>query len=488
MRLSLAALAALPPKVARPRYDVAAATRGIVHIGVGNFHRAHQAIYVDDALAAGESGWAITGVSLRSAATRDVLTPQDGLYSVIERDGTAARARVIGALREVLVAPERPRAVIDRIADPSTRIVTITVTEKGYCHDPSTRGLALEHPDVVHDLANRDHPRGLLGLLAAGLAARQARGHAGLTVLSCDNLAGNGALLAGVVHQFAQTAGYARALSAWIGDHVSFPNAMVDRIVPHTTQAARDLAREALGVDDAWPIAIEPFTQWVIEDRFALGRPEWERSGVQFVSDVAPYETMKLSLLNAAHSCIAYLGYPAGLTTVDAAIAAPAIRRFVIELWRTEIAPTLDATLQHAISAYCEQLLARFANSALAHQTRQIAMDGSQKIPMRILPALRARIAAGQSYPLLALAIAAWIRYLTGRTERGEPYTIDDPQAAALAVAIDAGGADPGHIVRNILTIESIFGRDLAHHSGVRATVSDWLRRLLERGSLGTLA
>lgn len=487
-QLSLATLDALPPEVRRPRYDLTVTTRGIVHIGVGNFHRAHQAVYTDDALAAGEHDWSITGVSLRSSATRDALTPQDCLYTVIEREGTTTRARVVGALREVLLAPESSRAVIERIADARTRIVTITVTEKGYGHDSATGALNTRHPDIAHDLTEPARPRSLVGLLLAGLDERRARGHGGLTVLSCDNLSHNGRLLARLVGQFAEATGRAGSLRGWITDQVRFPNGMVDRIVPETSTEVRDLAQQLLGMADAWPVATEPFTQWVIEDQFAAGRPQWERSGVQLVSDVAPYEAMKLQLLNAAHSCMAYLGYPAGFKTIPVASAQPAIRQFIVELWRTEIVPTLPASLQSAIPDYCAQLFNRFSNVALGHQTRQIAMDGSQKLPMRLLPPLRAHLHAGRPYPLIALGLAAWIRYLAGRTESAERYSIDDPLADALTAAINAADADPQRMVAAVFAIESIFGADLARNKAVHDAVSQWLRRLLERGTIGTLS
>ncbi len=482
--LCLRSLGALRPGVATPGYDPAKLQCGIVHLGIGNFHRAHQAAYTDAAIAAGDPRWGIVGVSLRSGAVRDALAPQDGLYTLIERSGSGDRARVIGSVRELLVAPESARAVLERIADPATRIVSLTVTEKGYCRGAGA-GLDLRAPEIVHDLAEPARPVSAIGMLYAGASLRAQRGLPGFTVLSCDNLPGNGRILRGLLGQFAQELARASPMRAWIDQELAFPDSMVDRIVPHTSDDHRRLAHELVGLDDAWPVVTEPFTQWVVEDRFVAGRPDWAAQGVQFVDDVSSWEAMKLRLLNAAHSTLAYLGVPAGLETVERAVAEPALRGFVEALWSAEVAPTLPAQVQSKVEPYCARLLERFANPALGHRTRQIAMDGSQKLPLRLLPTLRSRIAAGQPIARIALAIAAWMRYLEGVTESGERYAIDDPLAPRLGAVLRVAGPDAQAIVAGLLGIEEIFGDDLRGNPEVRAAIATRLETLRRAGSIG---
>lgn len=478
--LTLDSLTGLAAQIA-PAYDPATATVGVVHLGVGNFFRAHQAVYLDEALAAGETGWGICGVSLRNADTRDALAPQDGLYTVVARDAAATKGRIIGALRELLVAPESPEAVIGRLADPATRWVTLTITEKGYGHRGG-RELDPTHPEIAHDLANPGRPRSAVGLLHRAAAQRRDRGLSGLTVLSCDNLSGNGRLLQRLLTDFDRASG--GGLAGWIDDHLAFPDTMVDRIVPRTTEEDRRLAIQVTGRDDRWPIVTEPFRQWVIENRFHGPRPELERSGVQIVDDVEPWERMKLRLLNAAHSTIAWLGMPAGLATVDAAVAHPTIHRLVDRLWRDEVIPTLPPDIAAAAPDYCRALMARFANPGLAHRTAQIAMDGSQKLPLRILPSLRARRHARLPAPALTLAVAAWIRYLGGNDEAGESFRPDDPLAEQLMPL--AAQADPARAARDILAVSAVFG-DSSADAGLVDAVAQSLQSLRQLGSIKTI-
>ena len=492
-RIGLHSLDRLSCQVGRPSYDPARVRNGIVHVGVGNFHRAHQAAYTDAAMSAGDTGWGIVGVSLRSAGVRDALAPQDGLYTLIERDAGGDRARIVGAVRELLVAPRAPRVVVERIADATTRIVSLTVTEKGYCRAAAGEGLDLDAPEIARDLRDPERPASAIGLLYAAAREREARGERGFTVLSCDNLSGNGRIVRRLLLEFADAVrpeqGGAAAVARrrtreWIERELSFPDAMVDRIVPQTTDADRELARRLTGLDDAWPVSTEPFTQWVLEDRFVAGRPQWQAHGVEFVDDVGQWEAMKLRLLNAAHSCLAYLGVPAGLETVDRAIGEPALRGFIEALWSREVAPTLDASVRDRVPGYCASLVARFANPALGHRTRQIAMDGSQKLPLRVLPSLRARLARGEPFELLAFAVAAWIRYLDARTESGEAYAIDDPLAAELAAVIGRAGPEPGAAVAALLSVESVFGQDLARDARVAPAIAARLDRLRRLGSV----
>ncbi|MFZ4756803.1 MAG: mannitol dehydrogenase family protein [Burkholderiaceae bacterium] len=460
-RLADDALSALPDDIVRPTYDRANARIGVVHLGVGNFHRAHQAVAFDDLLSRGDARWGICGVSLKRPTMRDALAPQDGLYTLLERDGTGTRARVIGALRALQVAPESPPAVIERLAAPDTRLVTLTITEKGY---------------------DETGPTSAVGLLAAGLDARRAASRGGLTLMSCDNLPRNGARLAARLGEAARTID--ASLPDWIAREVACPDSMVDRIVPATLDADRTEAASRLRCEDAWPVTAEPFSQWVIERRVVGEAPPLEVAGVQWVDDVAPWEAMKLRLLNAAHSTLAYLGAPAGLATVDAAIGEPQLRAFVERLWR-QAAVTLPASVRDAAPAYGERLLARFANPALHHRLLQIAMDGSKKLPQRLVETLREARHSGAPHDALLLAVAAWMRFCAGRDEAGAGLPLDDPLADRLRAAAAQSG-DPRATVRAMLAIEDVFGDAGAEPALVDALAAalDALRR---HGSIGTL-
>jgi fructuronate reductase len=422
-RLGSGTLGALPAAVRRPAFERAALAPAIVHLGLGAFARAHLAAVNDAAIgAAGSAAWGIHGVSLRQTSVRDALAPQEGLYSLTLRDAAGARTQVVGSVLDCSVAPEDPAALVARIADARTCIVSLTVTEKGYCHDPATRALNFAHPDIAHDLAHPHAPRSAIGFIVRGLARRAGRP---LTLLSLDNLPSNGDTLRGLVLAFAERVDAALARS--IERDGSFPNSMVDRIVPRSTEADRAAVRDALGgVEDRAAVVAEPFLAWAVEDRFAAGRPDWTAGGAAFVERAEPFEKLKLRLLNGAHSTIAYLSLLAGWDTVDAAMAQPALVRFVDTMLRREVAPTVAAELPgFDLDGYRAQLLQRFANPALAHRCAQIAMDGSQKLPQRLLGTLRDRLAAGAPVDALALAVAAWCLHLGGRA-------VDDPLAAAL--------------------------------------------------------
>ncbi|HEX7867489.1 MAG TPA: mannitol dehydrogenase family protein [Variovorax sp.] len=436
-RLHPDALPHLPTDIAKPRYARSDLRAGIVHLGVGAFHRAHLAVVNEAALhASGDLRWGTVGVSLRAADTRDALQPQGGLYTLALRDAAddgspRETLQVVGNLLGVLVAPEDPKAVLERIAHPDTRIVGLTITEKGYHHDPATGALLLGDAGIVHDLANPQAPRTMPGFVVHALNLRRQRGLPPVTLLSCDNLPANGDTLRGIVLAFARQVD--GALHDWIAERCTFPNSMVDRIVPRTTDADRERISARLGVEDAWPVVGEPFLEWVVEDRFANGRPEWSAGGARFVKHAEPFERLKLRMVNGSHSALAYLGAMAGLRTVDRAMAVPELRGFIDALMREEIAPTLPAMQGLDLDGYRARLLQRFSNPALQHQTRQIAMDGSQKLPQRLLGTVRDRLAAGQSINRLALAVAAWMHYLRGVDETGASHDIQDPLAAALA-------------------------------------------------------
>lgn len=489
-RLHPGLLGGLPPSVRRPAYDRRALRSGIVHLGLGAFARAHLAALGDDALDAGAAPhWGLVGVSLRSPEVRNALVPQAGLYSLTLRDAAGARARIVGAVRDVLVAPEDPAAVLDAIAHADTRIVSLTVTEKGYCHDPATRRLRFDHPDIAHDMSHPDTPRSAIGLIVHGLARRRADNATPLTLLSLDNLPANGDTLHGLVLALAERV--SSGLARWIERECSFPNSMVDRIVPRSTAADLIAAREALGgVDDAGAVVAEPFLAWAVEDRFAAGRPDWRAGGAQFVAQAEPFEKLKLRMLNGAHSAIAYLGLQAGWATVDAAVAQPALARFVDHLLRDEVAPTLASALPgFDLAAYRAQLLQRFANPALAHRTQQIAMDGSQKLPQRWLNSLRERLAAGASIDLLALALAAWVQHLGGRDERGRAHALDDPLAAELSALHARAMAQPTATARaaEVTRFAAVFGADLADEPRLVQALARALEALRSGGVEHTL-
>lgn len=421
--MRLTAETPLPPSIRQPTYDRSAQAAGIVHIGIGAFHRAHQAVTTDDAMGAGDRDWGIVGVSLRSGDVAAQLNPQDGLYTVSVRGAAGSELRLIGAVQRVLVAAENPQAVVDAIAAPTTHIVSFTVTEKGY----------LRGPDGALDLSAAQGPASLYRFVGAGLAARKAAGLSGLTLLSCDNLAGNGAALKALMRQY--LAAEHPDLADWFDATCRCPATMIDRIVPATTDADRAEVEAALGARDEGAVVTEGFSQWVIEEDFAGPRPRWEAVGAELVADVAPYETAKLRMLNGAHSALAYIGLGAGHVFVHQAIADRAIRPLIDRLMRDEAAPTIDAAPGQDLALYADALIARFANPALHHRLIQIAMDGSQKLPQRWLETLAWHQARGARCPSLEAAIAAWIGFLRS------DHPIDDPLAEQLRDAVAGGDA-----------------------------------------------
>jgi fructuronate reductase len=461
-RLSNATLPELPESVVLLAYDRSAVETGIVHLGIGAFHRAHMADYIDQILASGDARWGIVGVSLRSAGVRDQLNAQDGLYTLIIRDGDGDRLRIMGAVQNVLVAPEDPAVVIAAMAAPTVKIISLTVTEKGYCHDPAAGALNLDHPDIVHDLANTSAPRSAIGYLVAALTARRDNAAGPVTILSCDNLPHNGAVLAQVVKQFAGKV--APNLLDWIAANVTFPATMIDRIVPATTAGDREKLASELGVIDEGMVKAEPFTQWVVEDNFAAGRPALETVGVQMVNDVRPYELAKLRMLNGSHSTIAYLGLAKGYEFVDQAIADPEIRS-TVEALMVEAAATLPDIPGFDPGQYARDLIARFANPALAHRLAQIAMDGSQKLPQRLVQTVAESHAAGHEATAAAAGISAWMQHLHG------PY-VNDPMSTDLLALAKAAGNHNDRLVDSLSSVNSIFGE---------TGQQDWFRNLLKQ-------
>ena len=484
-RLSNATLGQLAPSVRRPAYDRAALQPGIVHLGLGAFARGHLAEYTEDALERRFGTWGITGASLQRPDQRDRLKPQDGLYTLLKLAPAGPELRVVGSVLDVVVAPESPAALIARLAAPETRIVSLTVTEKGYCHDPATGRLKADHPDIVHDLAHPQAPRSAVGILVAGLKARRDAGLGPFTALCCDNLPSNGQVLRGLVRDFAALQD--DALAAWIEANGAFPATMVDRIVPATTEA--DIAEVArlTGLEDAAPVIGEPFRQWAIEDRFVQGRPDWDQVGAQMVTEVAPFEFMKLRMLNGAHSSLAYLGYLAGHQTVAEASGDAVLARFLEGLW-AEIIPTVPAPQGVALSDYARALLVRFQNPAIRHRTWQIAMDGSQKLPQRLLGTIRDRLKAGAPIGHLALGVAAWMRYVSGTDEKGGAIDVRDPLAAEFKRRSEAAGRNAQALSESLLGIEAIFGSDLPREERFTRPVAAHLASLFERGAKATAA
>jgi len=479
-RLSQSTLAQLPSSIARaparPRHV------GIVHIGLGAFHRAHQAHYTDEVA---NERFGICAVSLKTPGARDALTPQDGLFTIVVKSPGGARRRVVGSVLEARFLGDERDTIHRRLCAAETAIVSITITEKGYGHDPATGALDPSHPEIAHDLADPEHPGSAIGLIVASLETRRATHGRPFTVLTCDNLPHNGPLVRGLALAYAQRRD--AALADWIDANVTFPATMVDRIVPATTPADVDANDAALGVHDEGVVVCEPFRQWVIEDRFVAERPPWERVGAQLVSDVAPFEAMKLRLLNASHSALAYLGYLAGHEFIYQVAAVPAFVAFMRELM-AEVTPTLAVPPGQDLAAYRNALVERFANPALPHKTRQIAMDGSQKLPQRLLGTVRDNLAAGRSIDALALAVAAWMRYAHGVDESGRPIDVQDPLAREFARVATQNDRDPALLVRGFTTLRQVFGDDLANEPRFTVPVTRALTDLFGHGSAATVA
>lgn len=482
-RLSASTLAHVPAGVRVPDYDRDQITPGIVHLGIGAFHRAHMAVYVDDLLRE-HPDWAIVGASLRRPDTKEALAPQDGLYTIAVRDAAGTHPRVIGSILKVLDANTEREDLLALMASPQIRIVSLTVTEKGYCHDPATGELDQRHPDIVYDLANPGAPRSAPGMLVEALARRQAAGIAPFAVMSCDNLPSNGATVKRIVTRFASLRD--AALGEFVS-RVAFPGTMVDRIVPSTTDADRQTVADLIGAEDAWPIMTEPFTHWVIEDDFPDGRPPFDRAGAQLVEDVEPFERMKLRMLNGSHSTMAYLGYLAGYEYISDVMGDADFVELIHGLMTEEVMPTLDMPGVD-LAAYRDQLLDRFRNPALKHRSWQIAMDGSQKLPQRLLGTIRDRLAAGMEFERLGLGVAAWMRYVVGIDEKGESIDVRDPLAMRMmAIAADAGD-DAEALYEGLVALTEVFGTDLGESQKFGETVATHLDDLFEVGVRETVA
>lgn len=447
-------LGRLRASVSGPNYDRSNVTVGIVHIGPGAFHRAHQAVYTDDLLLSGETEWGICDILINSARVRDILAPQDNLYTLTIRDQSNS-FRVIGAIQEILVAPEDPKKVIERLAMPSVKVVTLTVTEKGYCLTPEG-GLDCNHKAIVHDLTNPDAPKSAVGFIVAGLRLRKARGISPFVPLSCDNITDNGHRLARAVQEFAYMVD--PAFGSWVAENVRFPRTMVDSITPATTDDIRESVSKATGLDDGWPVQRERFTQWVIEDLDDVQLPPWHDVGAILTKDVGAFEATKLRVLNCLHSSLAFLGMLEEFETVEDAVNSAPLRAFVERMLADEIIPGLPIIKGLDKVAYGESVLERFRNPAIRHLLSQIAWDSSQKIPFRILGTIEDNIHAGKASPNLCFVVAAWMRLVCKMAR--DQLSITDPladQLTSIASKCDGSARD----VRRFFKLEQIFPASL---------------------------
>lgn len=475
-------LAAFAPQVKVPTYDRGRLARSIVHIGVGGFHRAHQAVYLDDlAEQRISTDWGERGVGLLSQdrGMADALVPQDGLYTLVVRDAHADRARIVGSLTDYLLAPGEPECVLQALADPNTRIVSLTITEGGYNVDQHTGVFDADSPAIQADLAPSAHPAQpstVFGYLCTALERRRTAGIAPFTILSCDNLPGNGTVAKTAVVSFARLRD--DALAAWIEATVAFPNGMVDRITPQTTDADRAMVAETFGIRDHWPVMTELFTQWVLEDTFCNGRPPLEEVGVQIVADVHPYETMKLRLLNASHQAMGYLGYLAGYRYIHDVMGDAEFRTFISRMMDDEVTALLPAVPGIDLAAYKRTLLERFANPKIGDTVARICTDGSNRMPKFLLPSLSEALSENRPHRLLILAVAGWFRYLYGVDEDGVTIPIQDQMADELQAGARAGREDP----RPLLGIRRLFG-DLAGNAAFVLELEGVLRDLYTRGA-----
>lgn len=484
MRISEKTLSQLPASVSKPGYDRSKVVGSIVHLGIGAFHRAHQAMFTDAALAAtSDLSWGLVGAGVISADMKNALMPQDGLYALAEMGADSEKVKIIGSIIDVFGGAEDAEKLLAKMSDVSTRIVSITVTEKGYYLDLATGKLQINAPAIAADLASPATPKTILGLIVQALKARKAKGIKPFTVMSCDNLPNNGKLAKAAVLAFAREAD--ADLASWIEANVCFPCTMVDRITPATTDADRAHVNSVIGMEDAWPVVTEQFYQWVIEDQFTMGRPEWDKVGAIFSDEIECWENMKLRCLNGSHSTLSYMGQLTGRETVADAMGLPLITDLLDKLW-SEISEVLHAPKGVNPADYIESLKLRFRNPALKHRTAQIACDGSQKLPQRLLAPLRDRIAKGLASPAIATAVAAWMHFVV-KTAYTPGAVLSDPLAAEILVQAKMS-TDAASIVRNLLAIKVIFGTDLPENAAFCADLTAKFIELAKNPAVSTAA
>lgn len=477
-------LMTLPGNVARPAYGRARLRAGVVHFGVGGFHRAHQAAYLDELMNNGFAhDWGICGIGVMPAdqRMRDVLKGQDGLYTLVVKHSDGHRdARVIGSMIDYRYAPDDPNAVIETMAAPSTRIVSLTITEGGYNVNDATNEFNLDHPDIRHDLSKGATPRTVFGLVSEALRRRRLRGIGPLTVMSCDNIQSNGDVARKSFGTFASELD--PALGAWVGEKIAFPNAMVDCITPVTTQLDISELASDFGIADRWPVVCEPFRQWVIEDHFAAGRPTWEQVGAQMVTDVAPYEAMKLHLLNGSHQAMAYFGMLAGYQYAHEAARDLSLAEFLLNYMIDEVTPVLAPVHGIDLAAYRRTLIERFSNPSIRDTLARIGAETSARIPKFVLPVIRKQLAAGGEIRRGAAVIASWARYVEGHDDQGRPLDVVDQLKSKLMAAAARNHADSYIFLRD----RDLFG-DLSEHPRFAAAYREALASLHAVGAIETV-
>lgn len=484
MQLTTQTLPSLPPNLGRPAYDRSAVTAGIVHFGVGGFHRAHQAMYLDRLMNEGRAlDWGICGVGVLPGDARmlEVMEAQDCLYTlVLKHPDGSLDARIIGSIIEYLHAPQDPEAVIERMASPEIRIVSLTITEGGYNFHHVTGDFDATNPDVVHDLAPGAAPKTTFGLVTEALARRRDRGLPPFTVMSCDNIQGNGDVARKMFTAYARLKD--AELGAWIADHVAFPNSMVDRITPVTADEDRELVASDYSVDDAWPVVCEPFEQWVLEDQFPQGRPPFEDAGVQVVDDVEPYELMKLRLLNASHQGQCYFGYLAGYRYAHEVCQDQLFADFLLAYMDREATPTLQEVPGIDLGDYKRTLISRFSNEHVRDTLARLCAESSDRIPKWLLPVVRENLANDGEIHRSAAIVASWARYAEGVDEAGEPITVVDRLAPQLTAAARQQGEDPLAFLRD----RQLFG-DLIDNERFTEAYLSALNSLRTHGARATI-
>ncbi len=458
--------------------------KGIVHIGIGAFHRAHQAVFTQDLMNDVGGDWGIVAVSLRSPTVRDKMAPQDFLYTVLECSETTEKVSLISAISDVIVAPDSPQRVIDELADPATKIVTLTVTEKGYCRDKSGLHLDFSNPIIINDLESLDNPKSLVGFLVAACKKRM-ESNAQLTVISCDNLPANGELTKRVVLEFADK--IAPEVARWINTNVSFCNSMVDRIVPATTAEDVEFITKKIGMRDESVVITEPFKQWVIEDNFVSDKPAWDKVGAIFVQDVDMYERMKLRLLNGIHSSLAYVGFLMGYEYIHEAVNDPSCLSLAQNL-QQELIKTLGDVPGINLNDYAATIITRFTNSKVPYKTSQVACDGSQKLPQRLIKPLeelnnKHNIVSSN----ICFVVAAWCRFLEGRDSKGQQFTINDPLAGSLC-KIANSKLNERECVISLLTESKVASDELLANNDVIDEVIKHLQNIHRLGISSVLA
>jgi mannitol 2-dehydrogenase len=476
--LSNEGLASLGARLPVPAYDRGALVPSILHVGVGGFHRAHMASYTDELLSKGHGKWCIHGVGLTAADSRmaQTMSAQDGLYTLIARAPTGEGARVVGSIVGYSHHPDGASELCTRAADGPYRIVSMTVTENGYHYTGADRRLDEEHPSIRHDLAEPMNPRSVVGLIFRIAQLRIRSGRTLPTFLSCDNIPHNGSTLRGLVLRFAELVD--QETERVLAHQGRFPNCMVDRITPATTDAEREYVTKQWGIKDEWPVVCEEFRQWYIEDDFSDGHPDWDLVGAEFVPDVTPFETMKIRLLNGSHSALAYASYLLGFRRVDQAMQDPDVAVFVRE-YMAEIEPTVGDVPGVDLSRYCDELVARFSNPAIGDQVLRLTEDGSRKIPNMMLGPIAELLSRGGRVDHAAFALAAWIRFLRGTDETGEPVPIHDPMADHLRTA--ASRCDHG--VRHFIEASGVFPEQFGRNTTLLAEIDSWYALIRDSGT-----